>query len=233
MLLLIWVYHKTNIDLSSCNRIHWQQRMDRYQKKKLHIKRTTCIQLYNIPEKFPVYIFCSLPMYRWLNTIRTVDFLAAFRIPQVLWGPIVSVEDRGRSGEVQGETDRSPSSSFPDEEGDIGISSSSSEHRADDMDEHLQLWEPVLCAPLFPSFLCLTLRFWNQILTCFSDRFRYVAISMRRSLERYMLEVNSLSNSKSCVLVKAVRMRLLLWSWLLLFSVKTQKIHIYVSYPKC
>lgn len=131
------------------------------------------------------------------------------------------------SEEVQGETDSSPSSSFPDEEGDIGISSSSSEHRADDMDEHLQLWEPVLCAPLFPSFLCLTLRFWNQILTCFSDRFRYVAISMRRSLERYMLEVNSLSNSKSCVLVKAVRMRLLLWSWLLLFSVKAKNIYTF------
>lgn len=115
-------------------------------------------------------------------------------------------------GDFQGETERS-TSSFSDEEGDMGMSSSSSsEHLAVDMDEHLQLCEePVLWPPpLLPSFLCFTLRFWNQIFTCFSDKFRYVAISMRRSLERYMLDVNSRSSSKSCVLVKAVRMRLLL-----------------------
>lgn len=89
-------------------------------------------------------------------------------------------------------------------------SSSSSEHLAVDREEHLQLCDPVLWPLLLPSFLCFTLRFWNQIFTCFSDKFRYVAISMRRSLERYMLDVNSRSSSKSCVLVKAVRMRLLL-----------------------
>lgn len=115
-----------------------------------------------------------------------------------------------KEGGVQGETDRS-TSSFSDEEGDMGMSSSSSsEHLAVDRDEHLQLCDPVLWPLLFPSFLCFTLRFWNQIFTCFSDKFRYVAISMRLSLERYMLEVNSRSSSKSCVLVKAVRMRLLL-----------------------
>lgn len=123
----------------------------------------------------------------------------------------------------QGETERS-TSSFSEEEGDIGMSSSSSsEHLAVDRDEHLQLCDPVLCPLLFPSFLCFTRRFWNQIFTCFSDKFRYVAISMRLSLERYMLAVNSRSSSKSCVLVKAVRMRLLLWSLPLLFSATTTK----------
>lgn len=119
---------------------------------------------------------------------------------------------------AQGDTDRS-TSSFSEDEGDTGMSSSSSsEHLAVDRDEHLQLCDPVLCPLPFPSFLCFTRRFWNQIFTCFSDKFRYVAISMRLSLERYMFEVNSRSSSKSCVLVKAVRMRLLLWSLLLLFS---------------
>ncbi len=48
----------------------------------------------------------------------------------------------------------------------MGRSSSSSEHRAEDRDdEHLQLCAPVLWEPLLPSFLCLTRRFWNQILT--------------------------------------------------------------------
>ena len=113
----------------------------------------------------------------------------------------------GVERDAQGETERS-TSSFSDEEGETGMSSSSSsEHLAA---EHLQLCEPAREPLLLPSFLCLTLRFWNQILTCFSDKFRYVAISMRRSLERYMLEVNSRSSSRSCVLVKAVRMRLLL-----------------------
>lgn len=41
---------------------------------------------------------------------------------------------------------------------------------------------------------------------------------MRRSRERYMLEANSLSSSRSCVLVKAVRIRLLLGSWLEVLS---------------
>ncbi len=62
--------------------------------------------------------------------------------------------------------------------------------------------------PPVPSFLYFTLRFWNQILTCFSERLRYVAISMRLSRERYMLCANSLSSSRSCVLVNAVRIRL-------------------------
>lgn len=106
-------------------------------------------------------------------------------------------------------------------------SSSSSEHLVADRDEHLQLCDPVLWPPLLPSFLCFTRRFWNQIFTCFSDKFRYVAISMRLSLDRYMLEVNSRSSSKSCVLVKAVRMRLLLWSFPLLFSVEKSNITCY------
>lgn len=143
---------------------------------------------------------------------------------QSFFGCIQNHEDQnlsdGRQDGVQGETDMS-TSSFSEEEGDMGMSSSSSsEHLAVDRDEHLQLCDPVLWPLLLPSFLCFTLRFWNQIFTCFSDKFRYVAISMRLSLDRYMLEVNSRSSSKSCVLVKAVRMRLLLWSLLLLFSVK-------------
>lgn len=63
-----------------------------------------------------------------------------------------------------------------------------------------------------PSFLNLTLRFWNHILTCFSDRLRYVAISILLSLDRYMLELNSRSSSNSCVLVNAVLILLLLKS---------------------
>uniref|UniRef100_A0A182UJ18 Uncharacterized protein n=1 Tax=Anopheles melas TaxID=34690 RepID=A0A182UJ18_9DIPT len=58
-------------------------------------------------------------------------------------------------------------------------------------------------------FLRLTRRFWNQILTCFSDSRSRVAISMRRNRVRYMLLANSRSSSSSCVLVNAVRMRLL------------------------
>lgn len=146
----------------------------------------------------------SLLMYRRLNTGGTVwFFLAVFKMMRTKRVQV-------GAGGAQGDTDRS-TSSFSDEEGDMGMSSSSSsEHLAADRDEHLQLCDPVLWPPVFPSFLCFTLRFWNQIFTCFSDKFRYVAISMRLSLDRYMLEVNSLSSSKSCVLVKAVRMRLLL-----------------------
>lgn len=156
----------------------------------------------------------SLSIYKWLNTCGSVFFLAVFKIKKD------QNLSEGRQGRVQGETDRS-TSSFSDEEGEMGMSSSSSsEHLAVDRDEHLQLCDPVLWPLLFPSFLCFTRRFWNQIFTCFSDKFRYVAISMRLSLERYILEVNSRSSSKSCVLVKAVRMRLLLWSLPLLFSVK-------------
>lgn len=60
---------------------------------------------------------------------------------------------------VQGETDRS-TSSFSDEDGEMGMSSSSSsEHLAADIDVHLQLCEPVLWPLLLPSFLCFTRRF--------------------------------------------------------------------------
>lgn len=59
------------------------------------------------------------------------------------------------------------------------------------------------------SFLYLTLLFWNQIFTCFSDSCRQVAISIRLNLDRYMLAANSLSSSKSWVEVKAVLIRLL------------------------
>lgn len=73
-------------------------------------------------------------------------------------------------------------SSFPEEDGDMGNSSSSSEHLAEESDAHLQLCGAPLPAPALPppprwllplpSFLCFTRRFWNQIFTCFSDRFR-------------------------------------------------------------
>lgn len=59
------------------------------------------------------------------------------------------------------------------------------------------------------SFLYFTLLFWNQIFTCFSDKRKQVAISIRLSLDRYILEANSLSNSNNCLLVKAVLIRLL------------------------
>lgn len=62
------------------------------------------------------------------------------------------------------------------------------------------------------SFLYFTLLFWNQILTCFSDSLRHVAISILRNLDRYMFVENSLSSSRSWVLVKAVRIRLELLS---------------------
>jgi hypothetical protein len=57
--------------------------------------------------------------------------------------------------------------------------------------------------------------FWNflwlkRTRTCFSERWRQVAISIRRSLDKYMLAENSLSNSKSWVLENAVRTLLLL-----------------------
>lgn len=48
-----------------------------------------------------------------------------------------------------------------------------------------------------------------QIFTCFSDNFRRVAISIRRRRVKYWFEENSRSNSRSWVLEKAVRIRLL------------------------
>lgn len=48
----------------------------------------------------------------------------------------------------------------------------------------------------------------NVRLTCFSESLRQDAISILRRRDRYMLEANSLSSSRSCVLVNAVRMRL-------------------------
>lgn len=182
--------------------------------EKNYIQNVQHVYSYTIIQGNPLIKY-SLSMYRRLNKWNSL-FLAVFKIMRT------KIFQRGGSGRVHGETDRS-TSSFSDEEGEIGMSSSSSsEHLAVDRDEHLQLCDPVLWPLLLPSFLCFTLRFWNQIFTCFSDKFRYVAISMRLSLERYMLEVNSRSSSKSCVLVKAVRMRLLLWSLLLLFSVKSK-----------
>lgn len=175
--------------------------------RKNYIQNVQHVYSYTIIQGSPLILKYSLSMYSRLNTSGTVClFLAVFKIIRS------KIFQKGgiKEGGVQGETDRS-TSSFSDEEGDMGMSSSSSsEHLAVDRDEHLQLCDPVLWPLLFPSFLCFTLRFWNQIFTCFSDKFRYVAISMRLSLERYMLEVNSRSSSKSCVLVKAVRMRLLL-----------------------
>lgn len=170
--------------------------------EKNYIQNVQHVYSYTIFQGNPLIKY-SLSMYRRLNTSGTVFF----------WR-IQNHEDQNlpeaKLGRVHGETERS-TSSFSEEEGDMGMSSSSSsEHLAVDRDEHLQLCDPVLWPLLLPSFLCFTLRFWNQIFTCFSDKFRYVAISMRLSLERYMLEVNSRSSSKSCVLVKAVRMRLLL-----------------------
>ena len=44
--------------------------------------------------------------------------------------------------------------------------------------------------------------------TCFSDNRRQDAISILRRRDKYMFAANSLSSSKSCVLVKAVRIRL-------------------------
>lgn len=97
-------------------------------RKKLHTKRTTCIQLYNTSGQLPDYIFSSYVQtteHDW-NSL----FLAAFKISHH--------EDQNLSW-AQGETERS-TSSFSDEEGDIGMSSSSSsEHLADDKEEHLQL----------------------------------------------------------------------------------------------
>ncbi len=78
------------------------------------------------------------------------------------------------------------------------------------LDVHVRNWQRQrpACSATLSSFLNLTRRFWNQILTCFSDRLRNVAISMRRSRDRYMLAENSLSSSRSCVLVNAVRILL-------------------------
>jgi hypothetical protein len=59
------------------------------------------------------------------------------------------------------------------------------------------------------SFLYLTLLFWNQIFTCFSLRRRQVAISILLSLDKYILDENSLSNSNNWVLVNAVLILLL------------------------
>lgn len=181
-----------------------------FSEKNYLTKRTTFIQLYNNSGPAPDLNILFLFTGDWTQVCQSVfGSTENIRTKMVFW--------LGQRA-AQGDTDRS-TSSFSEDEGDTGMSSSSSsEHLAVDRDEHLQLCDPVLCPLPFPSFLCFTRRFWNQIFTCFSDKFRYVAISMRLSLERYMFEVNSRSSSKSCVLVKAVRMRLLLWSLLLLFS---------------
>ena len=69
--------------------------------------------------------------------------------------------------------------------------------------------KPWLAQPTPSPFFCFTRRFWNQIFTCFSDNFKLLAISIRRSRVKYWLTENSRSKSSSCLLVKAVRMRLL------------------------
>ena len=80
---------------------------------------------------------------------------------------------------------------------------------------HVRSWhgQRVPVSTPLSSFLYLTRRFWNQIFTCFSDRLRYVAISILRRRDRYILEENSRSRASSCELVNAVRILLLLfWS---------------------
>lgn len=64
------------------------------------------------------------------------------------------------------------------------------------------------CSLLFPeeslsfsSFFHFIRRFWNQILTCRSERLRVFAISLLRELHRYLLKWNSFSSSKSCLFV--------------------------------
>jgi len=57
-------------------------------------------------------------------------------------------------------------------------------------------------------FFHFILRFWNQILTCRSVRFNWVAISDRLSFVKKWLKWNSFSSSKSCFLVYAVLFRL-------------------------
>lgn len=47
-------------------------------------------------------------------------------------------------------------------------------------------------------------RFWNQILICLSVRWRRLARSIRRGRHKYLLTLNSFSNSISCTLVYAV-----------------------------
>lgn len=46
--------------------------------------------------------------------------------------------------------------------------------------------------------------FWNQILICLSVKWRRLARSMRRGRHRYLLILNSFSNSINCTLVYAV-----------------------------
>lgn len=56
----------------------------------------------------------------------------------------------------------------------------------------------------FCSFLCLILRFWNQIFTWRSVSLSPAAISILRGRHRYGLKWNSFSSSSSCLFVKAV-----------------------------
>lgn len=73
--------------------------------------------------------------------------------------------------------------------------------------EVLNEWPSSEYDELLSSFLYLTRLFWNQIFTCFSDSLKWVAISIRRRRDRYMLAENSRSSSSSWVLVNAVRIR--------------------------
>lgn len=67
-------------------------------------------------------------------------------------------------------------------------------------------WWGLAPNPAFTLFH-LARRFWNQIFTCTSLRRSADAIWLLSVRERYFFAWNSLSNSRSCSLVKAVRRR--------------------------
>ena len=58
------------------------------------------------------------------------------------------------------------------------------------------------------NFAFNSMALWPDIRTCVSDNPKMVATSNRFGLERYLLSLNCLSNSRSCWLVNAVRGRL-------------------------
>lgn len=59
----------------------------------------------------------------------------------------------------------------------------------------------MMCACFCLHFI---LRFWNQILICLSVNWRRLARSIRRGRHKYLLILNSFSNSINCTLVYAV-----------------------------
>ncbi len=54
-------------------------------------------------------------------------------------------------------------------------------------------------------FFSFILRFWNQIFTCVSFSFNWLAISKRRARVRYLFVWNSFSSSVNCFVLKFVR----------------------------